>query len=160
LEAWLCSNGTHLDSNIRIVESERSGVHLRAADTIAPGTAIATIPHHLSLSYLDALCDDDYPFPRLQEDRLGARVIGYFYLMIQYVHRDQSFWGPYLETLPVPDADLTYPVFSESAEDLAWLAGTDALTSVTERKNEFACSYKEGIVCMQHAGIDIEPYTW
>ncbi|KAK5174229.1 uncharacterized protein LTR77_001309 [Saxophila tyrrhenica] len=160
LEAWLSSNGAYLHSDIRILQDNESGVHLRATKPIPPATTIASTPHSMALSYLNALVDNAYPVFKQQRQRFKVEAIGYFYLMAQYINREQSFWKPYLEALPSPDGELTQALFFDSAEDIAWLDGTDVWHTVIARQNVYGGYYNHGIAVLQEAGIDCKPYTW
>ena len=160
LERWYRSNRGYLNERVKIVEDAVAGVHCKAVTPIDIGSTIAITPHPLALSYLNALVDDAYPVFRQQRHRFRVEVMGFFYLVIQYVHRDKSFWKPYLDSLPQPDDDLAHPMLIEDAEDVAWLDGTDAWYTVCARKEKYEECYHDGIAILKQAGMDVEPYTW
>lgn len=160
LEKWFRSNGGCIHENIRIAHDEVSGVHYRALAPIEPGTKISSSPHSLILSYLNAIVDDTFPVFRDHKHQFTVEAIGFFYLMAQYIHREKSFWKPYLDTLPGPDEDFSQPLFFEDPDDVAWLEGTDVWHTVTSRKKIYQQYYQNGISVLNQSGIDTEPYTW
>lgn len=160
LENWFRSNSGYLCEGIRILHDETSGVHYRAIAPIGPETTIASAPHSMTLSYLNALVDDAFPVFRQQRHQFKVEAIGFFYLMAQYINRERSFWQPYLDTLPDPQDDFSQPMCFEAAEDVAWLEGTDVWHTVTARKEVYKKYYQDGIAVLKRAGLDVQPYTW
>lgn len=160
LESWLRSNGTYIHPSIRVLQSAERGVHLHATALVEPGTTFITLPHRLAFSYLNAIVDDAFPVFRQHMHRLESEAIGHFYLMAQYMNRKQSFWQPYLESLPRPESILTQPLFFTDGEDIAWLEGTDVWHSAVRRVEVYEKYYQSGIAMLNQAGIDTEPYTW
>ncbi|KAK3709717.1 hypothetical protein LTR37_010744 [Vermiconidia calcicola] len=114
----------------------------------------------MALSYLNALVDDAFPVFKQQRHRFKVEAIGFFYLMAQYINREQSFWKPYLDTLPSPDQELTEALFFEHEEDVAWLEDTDVWRTVSARAEVYEKYHRDGIEVLQEAGIDTQPYTW
>lgn len=167
LEAWFRTQGGNLHPNISITSSalancthSSSGVHFCANGLIQPGEELASAPASITLSYLNALADDKYPIFQQQRHRFKVEAIGFWYLMIQYANRNQSFWKPYLDALPCPDSDLTQPLFFEDQDDIAYLGGTDAWYTAEARKEVYQQYYRDGLQILKEAGIDVEPYTW
>lgn len=160
LESWFHANDGYLYEGIKVLHNETAGYHLRAEASIPPGTNIASAPHSLTLSYLNALVDDKFPVFAEQRSKFKIEAIGFFYLMTQYVHRNESFWKPYLDVLPQPEDDFSQPLFFESEDDIAWLEGTDVWHTVTARRDVYKEYHRKGIAVLQDAGIDVPPYTW
>ena len=160
LETWFRSHGGYLHPKISIQEDSSRDVHYRATACIPPGTAIASAPHSLTLSYLNALIDDAFPVFKQQRHRFNVEALGFFYLMTQHLQRRNSFWKPYLDTLPSPDEEFTQPLFFDNAEDIAWLDGTDVWHTATARKKVYEACYRNGITVLKQGGVDVEPYTW
>lgn len=157
LEEWLRDNGGFLHPSVHVVTSRESGVHWRASDAVEGH--IATVPHSLALSYLNALVDDAYPVFKQYKDKFKIEAIGFFYLMAQYLDPN-SFWRPYLDTLPRPEDGATTPLWFDAAEDVAWLEHTDALHTSRKRKLIYEGYYQHGIAVLAGAGIDTTAYTW
>ena len=145
---------------IRISYDENAGVHYRTVAAIATSSTLASAPHSITLSYLNALVDDAFPVFRQQRHRFKVEAIGFFYLMTQYVNLEHSFWKPYLETIPGPQDEFTQPMFFEDTDDILWLEGTDVWYTITARKEVYKQYYQDGIAVLKEAGIDVQPYTW
>ena len=167
LETWLRSHGAYLHPNTRIVKDSDRGIHRQATAPIPPGTTIASAPHSLALSPLNALIDDAFPVFRQQRHRFKVEAMGFFYLIAQYIHRNnspggpsESFWKPYLDALPGPDMEFSQPLFFEEAEEVVWLEGTDVWHTNLARKEVYQKYYRDGLAVIEQAGIDTEPYTW
>lgn len=160
LEAWLKDNGAFIHPSARILENAAAGVHVRAAEDIPPGTAIATTAHSISLSYLNAIVDDRYPAQYMQRTRMKVEAIGFFYLMTQYLDRERSFWKPYLDSLPGPESEFSQPLFFTDGDDVAWLAETDVWHTVKKRERTYEEYYRNGIQSLEESGISVERYTW
>ena len=163
LESWFRSHGGYLHRNIRILQApsdSSSGIHYHATGPIPPGTTFAHAPHSLALSYLNALVDDTFPVFAQQRHRFKVEAIGFWYLMVQYVNLERSFWRPYLKTLPAPDSEFTRPLFFEAPGDVAWLEVTDVWHTALARKKVYEQYYNDGIAVLREAGIDGQPYTW
>lgn len=160
LESWFRIHGGYIHPNIQIQGDLFSGIHFRATGSVPPGTTFASSPHSLALSYLNALVDDDFPVFKQQRHRFKVEAIGFWYLMIQYINREKSFWKPYLDTLPSPEAEWTQPVWFENDADVKWLEETDAWFTITARKDVYSKYYSEGEDVLRQSGMDTEPYTW
>ena len=117
-------------------------------------------PNSITLSYLNALVDDAYPFFQQHRSQLKIEAIGFFYLMVQYANRGTSFWKPYFDALPTPNSSFSQPLFFEDAEDIAWLEGTDVRHTIIARREVYKKYYHDGIAVLEQCGIDVEPYTW
>lgn len=160
LEAWLRAHGGYLHSALSIAHTAVSGLHWRALSPVSPGTRLITVPHALTISYLNALVDDGFPVFRQQRHCFKIEAMGFFYLMAQYINRDISFWKPYLDLLPSPESDLTTPLWFREQDDLAWLEGTDVLHTAKGRMEVYEQYYASGVEVLKQAGIDTCPYTW
>ncbi|KAK0250918.1 hypothetical protein B0A54_07844 [Friedmanniomyces endolithicus] len=160
LEDWFREHGGYLNPSVNIAYSHEAGYRWKANAPLTPGSKITTVPHSLALSYLNALVDDDFPVFRDRRHDFKIEALGFFYLMAQYIHRERSFWRPYLDTLPSPDSDLTTPLWFDDAEDLGWLHGTDVLHTMLARREVYERYYKDGLCTLRSSGVDTTPYTW
>lgn len=162
LEEWVRSHpGAYLHPNIHIADDSERGVHWRASAPVEAGTPLATVPHSMALSYLNALADDaTYPVFKKHRNAFKIEAIGFFYLMLQYVNRKTSFWKPYLEAVPQPDEEYTTPLWFDAPEDEAWLKDTDVLFTAKKLKAIYEDQYRSGISILKTAGVDTEPLTW
>ncbi|KAK3711071.1 hypothetical protein LTR37_009858 [Vermiconidia calcicola] len=159
-EEWLRTHNGFYHANVHLRHDEDSGYHLRTTAPLPPETLTVSTPHSLALSYLNALVDDAFPVFKQQKHRFKVEAIGFFYLMAQYINREQSFWKPYLDTLPCPYQELTEALFFEHEEDVAWLEDTDVWRTVCARAQVYEMYHRDGIEVLREAGIDTQPYTW
>ncbi|KAK4987279.1 hypothetical protein LTR50_004705 [Elasticomyces elasticus] len=166
LEEWFKANGGYLHPAVHLAEDESHGVHLRASEAVESGTHLITVPHSISLSYLNALvderevlCDERETIWKTLSQKLPPEVVGWFYLAHQYVHKQRSFWKPYLDTLPAPETGIGTP-FSFDDGDLRWLHGTDLYHSFERRKEVWEGHWKVGIDVIGKAGMATEQFTW
>ncbi|KAF7193330.1 Ribosomal lysine N-methyltransferase set10 [Pseudocercospora fuligena] len=157
LRQWFTDQGGFLNQEVKIEHNANRGVHCRAASDLAPESRICTVPHTLALSSLNALVDDN--FPVFKNRGLSPQAIGYFYLMHQFVHKEKSFWKPYLDTLPAPTSEHRTPFWFDS-DDLTWLDDTDVLFTYKARLAMHGGNYSTGTAMISQAGIDVTPYSW
>ncbi|KAK1814118.1 hypothetical protein LTR12_011476 [Friedmanniomyces endolithicus] len=155
LEAWFREHGGYLNPSVNIAYSHEAGYRWQANAALSPGSKITTVPHSLALSYLNALVDEDFPVFRERRHDFTIEALGFFYLMAQYIHRERSFWRPYLDTLPSPDSDLTTPLWFDDAEDLGWLHGTDVLHTMLARREVYERYYEDGLCRRQTVVLDM-----
>lgn len=163
LESWFRSHGGYLHPNIRILQAppdSSPGIHYHATGQLPAGTTFARAPHSLALSYLNALVDDVFPIFAQQWQRFKVEAMGFWYLMVQYVSLERSFWKPYLATLPAPGSEFTQPLFFDKPTDVEWLEGTDVWHTAIARKEVYEQYYGDGVAVLREAGVDVEPYTW
>ncbi|KAK3110744.1 hypothetical protein LTR53_014655, partial [Teratosphaeriaceae sp. CCFEE 6253] len=169
LEEWFRSNGGYLNPSVNVAYSDTAGYHVRShPSSVSPwqanahipsGARITTVPHSLALCHLNALVDGAFPVFRERRHDFAVENLAFFYLMSQYLHRARSFWQPYLDTLPAPDAAHTTPLWFDAAEDRAWLEGTDVLHTMLGRREVYERYYQIGLRILQSAGMDVAPYT-
>ncbi|KAF2860687.1 SET domain-containing protein [Piedraia hortae CBS 480.64] len=160
LTAWLQQHGGFLHKDIKLCHDEQSGMHLRAFATIEPDTVITKVPLTLSLSSLNALVDKQFSVFWSRRSELDPAAVGYFYLALQWINRETSFWQPYLEALPQPGEDFSTALWFDRPEDVDWLFGTDVLVSMQCAKELQEGYYHKGIQFLKEAGVDVEPITW
>ncbi|KAK5682673.1 hypothetical protein LTS10_005802 [Elasticomyces elasticus] len=160
LERWFREQGGYLNPAVNIAHSQEAGYRWQSNAPLAQGTRVTTVPHSFAFCYLNALVDESLPFFRDRRHEFPVENLGFFYLMAQYIHREESFWSAYLDTLPSPDSELTTPLWFDDAEDLAWLEGTDVLHTMLARRKVYEQYYSNGINSLRSAGVDTAPYTW
>ncbi|GAB7363780.1 hypothetical protein MBLNU230_g4348t1 [Neophaeotheca triangularis] len=160
LQAWLHENGGFLHQNISIAFDSSAGWHWEAHANIVPKTPLCTVPHSLTLSYINALVDEKWPIFKASRSKLKIENIGFWYLAVQYVNKETSFWKPYFDCLPRPEHGHSTPLFLDSDEDFAWLETTDVSHTAVKRNAIYREYYEAGISVLQSAGIDTAPYTW
>lgn len=164
LNNFLQANGARLHPDISIAENEASGLHWHANKNIETGSTVISVPHKLSLSYLNALVDEDWPVFKRYRDSFNPNdaieTITFFYLMVQYIHRDKSFWKAYLDALPQPEDYHLQPLFYEDAQDQGWLHGTDVWFTNMSRVQRYHKMFEDGKGVLRKAVCDDSRYDW
>jgi protein-histidine N-methyltransferase len=125
------------------------------AATIQPGQEVLCCPLKTSLSFLNARIGGpilEGPSERVEQQPvfpprfmgIQPHVIGHFYLMKQYLLGKNSFWYPYISTLPQPDSipSWSLPPFWPD-EDFEFLHGTNAAVAAQEIQANAKRDFKE-----------------
>jgi hypothetical protein len=162
---WAKSQGAQLNENVELYEDPDYGIALRVQCVAESGNTdplqsiskldsrsiLVSCPFHLSLSYLNAL--DQFldlqahgpAFPPEFISILEMDVIGHFFLMLQYLIGETSYWGPYIRSLPQPHEPEklgTLLYFSES--DMAWIRGTQLEGTREKRESKWREGWEIG----------------
>ncbi|KAL2350125.1 hypothetical protein BJ546DRAFT_488567 [Cryomyces antarcticus] len=160
LEQWLKAYGGYLHPAVKLDHDASTGVCLRATAAIAPETRVCTVPFSLSLSYLNALAPGpDVTIWEKLSASLEPEVIGRFFLIHQYLNREDSFWKSYIATLPSPSAGFDTP-FYFTDEDIVWLQGTDVEQAFKTRAVDWRQKWVAGIEILKTADLSWQQYTW
>ncbi len=152
LLSWSASNGATLHSQAEIYNSPTFGVSLRVKssenDLPAHSTIVST-SYTISLSFINALDvfknlpSRSPPFPEEFLRNTEANVVGRFFLMQQYLMGEQSYWAPYIKSLPQPNEPekLATPLYWPES-DLEIVNATNLLAATQKRvwmwNDEFA----------------------
>ena len=67
-----------------------------------------------------------------------------FFLMEQWILKENSWWAPYLLTLPKPD-DIDALCFTDQEEDLAGLKGTNLESAIKKQLDIWRDDYSKGM---------------
>lgn len=123
-ENWFRTNGGYLHPAVHLAQDAEQGSYFRATADIEPGTHVLTVPHNLAMSNLNAQVDDDFPVFRTHAQSFTVEGLSFFYLMAQWLNKEESFWKPYLNILPSPEQGFETPIFYDDG-DRKWLEGTE-----------------------------------
>lgn len=169
---WVNQHGGHINDAVRIAQDDQRGVHLQVrADwptTVCSETRVINTPLGVTMSYFNAI-DYSSPkgsfsshgvqFPRAFIDAVGLEETMTFFLMAHFLRGEQSFWYPYLRTLPQP-GQLTTPLFF-GEEDVDWLQGTGIPDASVQRYQAWDEKYDSSIEKLESAGYPgVESFTW
>lgn len=170
LVRWALDNGSTLHPSIEVYDDPITGLSFRvkpdAKINECPGHhthhRIVSIPTRLSLSYLNAL---DLPHEFLAATR--PHVVGRFFLIQQYFAGKDSFWWPYIQSLPQPTDREAWelPPFWP-ADDVELLDGTNVEVGLKKIQNEVSSEFKAArqlLSRLDHelAGkVRLEHYQW
>lgn len=175
LLSWAAQSGGELHPAVDIYHDDLTGFSLRvkenssispAADTLTPGDAVLACPLMLSLSYLNALSggpvephrqglpETNPAFPHEFLTTLPPHIIGRFYLIQQYLLGSKSFWSPYIQTLPQPQALNSWslpPFWTE--DDATFLEGTNAGVAIEEIRSNLKNEFKKARKILKEANF-------
>lgn len=171
LLSWGQQQGATLHPRIEVYKDDVTGFSLRVKDScsegLPPGFTAVTCPASTTLSYLNALNGgQDLLLPQTNNSPAAAfpsefmatlppHVIGRFFLMQQYLLGQESFWAPYISSLPQPEhlGSWALPAFW-SEEDLEFLEGTNAATAVEEIKGNLRREFKDARRVLKESGME------
>lgn len=162
LTSWACQHGAHLHPSVEIYNDDLTKFSLRVKQSASPLPAdgaenfpAVSCPYTISLSYLNAIIggpfaqDDEQTtpsptFPPMFMDQLPPHVIGRFFLIHEYLKGRDSFWWPYIATLPQPEqiSSWTLPAFWPE-EDIDVLEGTNVHVAIREIQANIKLEFKQ-----------------
>lgn len=155
LVRWISSNRGYFHPNIELAFDVEKGYHarVRAGKTVKAGSCMARCSMTTSLSVLNAIHSPPFscrgtkfPSAFLRNQRTG--VVQCFFLMEQLINQDDSWWAPYLSTLPKPD-DIEALYFTDREEDLIWLKGTNLETAIRKQTEAWKAQFIKGMDQLQ-----------
>ncbi len=168
---WFDTRGGQMSRSLELAKGTSYGYYIRIrkdGESIAKGSCIINCPYFLTLSYLNAI--GVHPFeshgeslPRefLDDKNIDRHTVTVFFLMLQYLKREQSFWWPYLRTLPQPDeVEKIGTPFWFSEQDRLWLVGTDLEESSLARIDIWRNDWKAAMTILKGLHWPVEAYTW
>lgn len=171
---WSRAHGGTVHPALEVYKDDVTGYSMRVKPSLNPETEVAvksgeevlTCPLRTSLSFFNARTDgpilprsSEHPEPRSAFPQrfmeIQPHVIGYFYLMKQYLLGKDSFWHPYISTLPQPDSISSWslPPFWPD-EDFQFLEGTNAAVAAQEIQNNTKRDYKEARKILKEEGFE------
>lgn len=149
LIAWFTRNGGTIHPAVEIASSELHGYFLRTREdhTLTPEVHVVDCPHNLTISVMDM----DWAYESWPEDfksqwRDSPEVLTRFFLMEQFLKKEESFWWPYFQMLPQPHQLHLFntPMWYEET-DCIWIKGTNLDGSRTSRQAAWRQEYDESI---------------
>ncbi|WQF81002.1 Putative SET domain-containing protein [Colletotrichum destructivum] len=161
LVGWAKSHGAALHPSVEVYNDPNTGNSFRVSPEgagVDPGETIVTCPLDLTLSYLNAAstpspgfhhegaAPSSSPFPTSFLASVPPHVIGRFFLIHQYLLGKESFWYPYIKTLPQPhhlQSWILPPLWP--ADDLELLEDTNVHVAVAEIKSRLKAEFKHAI---------------
>lgn len=161
---WSREHGGTVHSALEVYKDDVTGFSMRVKPSSAEGidlTAgaaeqVLSCPFSTTLSFLNARVGGPMltgssqldvelrpAFPPLFME-IQPHVIGHFYLMKQYLLGKNSFWYPYIRTLPQPDSISSWslPPFWPD-EDFEFLEGTNAAVAAREIQSNAKRDFKD-----------------
>ncbi|KAK3313106.1 hypothetical protein B0H66DRAFT_386093 [Apodospora peruviana] len=166
LSEWAQRHGAKLNPSLEIYNDDITKFSLRVKETASPlpttsdaqnGFGAVSCPLSTTLSFLNAVAAGPVSLsPQTQEERPGPafppqimdtvppHVIGRFFLIKQYLEGTNSFWWPYIASLPQPEhiSSWTLPAFWPE-DDIDLLEGTNAHVAIQEIKANVKREFKQ-----------------
>ena len=168
LYTWFAKNGGKLHESVRVALTPSHGYQLRVRhdQKISRDSLIVACPHHLTISVMDLEWAKD-PWPAVFKShwKHHPEVLTRFFIMEQYLEKEESFWWPYIALLPQPDQEdqMNTPMWYHEL-DLIWIKGTNLDGSRISRSSAWRRQYEESISLLkQHdskRGAKIHMYDW
>ncbi|KAL2177408.1 uncharacterized protein P884DRAFT_169250, partial [Thermothelomyces heterothallicus CBS 202.75] len=181
LVEWAEQHGARLHPSVEIYLDPVSKYSLRvspsATEGLQPGFAAVSCPARITLSYLNALVDGPLDpsarsarsdqktstgaFPPRFTRSVPPHVLGRFFLVKEYLKGKDSFWWPYIATLPPPEqvAAWALPPFWPD-HDIAYLEGTNAHVAVHEIQENVKREFKQARKLLKEEDFpDLPAYT-
>ncbi|KAK2013419.1 SET domain-containing protein [Colletotrichum eremochloae] len=171
LVRWATSHGAVLHPSVEVYNDTNTGNSFRASPSgagLKPGETVVTCPMDLTLSYLNATTtpspgfhhdssDDNAdtttgsssPFPPAFLASVPPHVIGRFFLIHQYLLGKDSFWHPYISTLPRPEHLQSWilpPLWP--SDDIELLEDTNVHVAVAETKARLKAEFKHAVAAL------------
>lgn len=171
---WSKAHGGTVHPTLEVYKDDVTGFSMRVKPsstvgidaTIKSGEEVLACPLSTSLSFLNATTGG--PIQSGQSERAEARpvfpqrfmdiqphVIGHFFLMKQYLMGKDSFWHPYISTLPQPDSISSWslpPFWPE--EDFRFLGGTNVAVAAQEIQTNVKRDYKQARKILKEEGFE------
>lgn len=165
---WFLHHGGFFGEHVELHYHPLRGLHLRVSQKsiMKPGSCIISCPHVLSLSSFNANHSHN-PFT----DQFGDDAAGEtgplsnlnllrFFLIEQYRLGSQSFWWPYIHTLPHPSADYPFntPMYYHD-DDKKWLQGTSLAHSTRIIDQTWREEHAQGLRRLRNGNFDRYPWS-
>ncbi|OHE94975.1 SET domain-containing protein [Colletotrichum orchidophilum] len=155
---WAKSHGAAFHPSVEVYNDPNTGNSFRVSPEsagVSPGDTVVTCPLALTLSYLNATTtpnpgfhhnNNHEAFPSSFLASVPPHVISRFFLIRQYLLGKDSFWYPYIRTLPQP-ANLAHwalpPLWP--SDDVELLEDTNAHVAIAEIKARLRSEHKHAL---------------
>ncbi|KAJ2969378.1 hypothetical protein NUW58_g10004 [Xylaria curta] len=160
---WVEAAGGRLHPAVEIYHDEvtKGSFRVKEAGELETDGDIVSLPLSCSLSFLNAVAGhpsvaaapplevlaprDETYFPAEFLSHAPPHVIGRFFLMQEYLRRENSFWWPYIRTLPPPEHIAGMLPVAWPTGDVEFLRGTNAYVAVQEIRSALKKEYKQAM---------------
>lgn len=169
---WVISHHGFLADSVCIAHDASRGVHMQVKtdgpSRISKDTRVVNTPLSVTMSYFNAIgyssekgsfSKHELELPREFIDAVGREETTAFFLMGQFLRGENSFWYPYLRTLPQP-GQMTTPLFFDE-EDVDWIQGTGIPDASVQRFQTWDQKFDYCMERLEKSGFEgLEEYTW
>jgi hypothetical protein len=178
LMTWFDANGGSINPTIALCKDEEGGQHYRAVEDVtiptSGGLQVCYCPFGLTLSHLNVIASSPAAVRNCSQESVCAKLHGkiptaavsYFFLAEQRLKGAESFWEPYINSLPMEE-DMQTPLWFDD-EDLKWLNGTTLRAHATDpsksglemRRGMWKDQWQQGLQVLKDEGEDYEKFSW
>ena len=166
--SWFLHHGGSFGEHVELQYQPTRGLHLRTSQHagLKPASCIVSCPHALSLSSLNAREGRDPFANQFGDDAAGGTSpmsspnLFRFFLVEQYQLGSQSFWWPYIHTLPNPSTDHPFdtPMYFDD-DDKKFLQGTSLECSTRKIDQTWREEHAQGLRRLRHGNFDRYPWS-
>ncbi|KAI3329760.1 SET domain-containing protein [Ustulina deusta] len=160
---WVEAAGGRLHPAVEIYHDEvtKGSFRVKEAGVLGSDEDIVSLPFSCSLSYLNAIAGHPSiaatspPIVSAPRDEAGfsaeflgnvpPHVVGRFFLVQEYLRREDSSWWPYIRTLPPPEHMIDMLPVVWPTGDVEFLRGTNAYVAVQEIRSALKKEYKQAV---------------
>ncbi|TGJ82392.1 hypothetical protein E0Z10_g6356 [Xylaria hypoxylon] len=160
---WAEAAGGRLHPAVEIYHDEvtKGSFRVKEAGVLGLDEEIVSLPLSCSLSFLNAIAGhpsipttlpttisappDETYFSTEFLSNVPPHVIGRFFLMQEYLGRENSPWWPYIRTLPPPEHMTRMLPVVWPTGDVEFLRGTNAYVAVQEIRSTLKREYKQAM---------------
>jgi hypothetical protein len=160
---WVEATGGRLHPAVEIYHDEitKGSFRVKEAAHLGLDEDIVSLPLSCSLSFLNAIAShqsivtalppvilppqDGAYFPPEFLSNVPPHVIGRFFLIQEYLRRQDSAWWPYIRTLPPPEHMTGMLPVVWPAGDIEFLRGTNAYVAVQEIRSALKKEHKHAM---------------
>ncbi|KAI0535898.1 SET domain-containing protein [Xylaria digitata] len=160
---WVEAAGGRLHPAVEIYHDEvtKGSFRVKEACVLGADEEVVSLPLSCSLSFLNAIAGHP-SIPTTLPTTISAspgetylsteflnkvppHVIGRFFLMQEYLNRENSPWWPYIRTLPPPEHMASMLPVVWPTDDAEFLRGTNAYVAVQEIRSTLKREYKQAV---------------
>lgn len=178
LMAWFEANGGSINPSIALAKDDEGGQHFRALEEVnipsSNGLQVCYCPFGLTLSHLNVTATPPAAVKNCSQESVCSKLVGkiptaavsYFFLAEQRLKGSESFWEPYINSLPTESEMQTPLWFNE--EDLKWLNGTTLRAHTTDpsksglemRRAMWKDQWQQGLEVLKSEREDLGKFSW
>ena len=153
LAEWFLKNGGRLHDSVCLTRTASHGYQIRVVPTgsVPANSLVVACPKDLTISVMDMEWAKD-PWPQTFMSHWSHRpdVLTRFFIMEQYLEIENSFWWPYIASLPQPgQADqMNTPMWYHESDSI-WIKGTNLDSGRRSRSTAWRKEYGESISLLQ-----------
>ena len=168
---WAIEKGAVFHESVEVAFAPDHGSYLRVKPTssgLLSGKAALRCPTSCTLSFLNAVSHVGFanhrscPFPPSFVEAVDRHTVTVFFLVQQYLLGSESYWAPYLKSLPQPGEieRLATPLWF-TVQETEWLQGTNLHGAREMREKEWRRKFERGGLMLERADWKVEEeYTW